>query len=622
MKSFVVKLSEFFSLSRSGATGGDNFAHDKRHLRIPMYQREFKWDEPKIQCLVRDIANHAKFLGIIILDEGDNAYEIVDGQQRITTCFLIFMAMHNLYSGHQREQQHILDLMQLNNTFVLSNDSVGDYMNIDNGQINLCITDSNDIYFQKAKFESAYENVYNDLAKMKGNNTLRTFQNKMRDCEILVMVNETNTETLPIEQVFLDINEKSQLLECEDIFKGHCFANFTNDALHKELRQHWISLKKCSAQFGRFGYKDLSQYLYHYLLAHRDKSLPENLSPYGIHILDGKTIDETENLLKEMIDYGEKIIQFRESIGKDEYRFVDICPDSHARRNTNDHISLKLMAIEMLDIEHILYQKLPFFALIHALYKNDFGAALTHGILKKVFTNLYVYSTLFVLRGGRKSKGDINISIMDALKGRNPIPEIDRKAKQMRNDLLQTFEFKYNFKSTTLEFIYSIIDFYEAGQNWLTKKYTRDAGFTLEHFIIPNNRRRKVKWRAQTDFDFIISGNLNTYKRLAYNYIILPRELNEDLGHDDIVKKIAYINEWYAKRGGTVPKHIKIFIDHIKVLDSYRVLTGYKENDKTSRENIEQSYSEFIEDYFSEENQNQLSQKLKQSFQTAFRNNP
>jgi hypothetical protein len=221
MKSFVVKLADFFVLNRSGTAHSDNFAADTRHFLIPMYQREYKWDKHKIQCLIRDIANHEKFLGIIILYENDSAHEIVYGQQRITTCLLLLMAMYNLYGDHPREQQSILKLMQpYDHAFVLSNDSVGRFIDVSGGQMRLCIDTANDIYYQKSKFEAAYEVVYNLLSEMKNDGTLRAFQQKLRDCEVLVMVNQTHTGTQPIEQVFLDINEKSQLWDVEDIFKN------------------------------------------------------------------------------------------------------------------------------------------------------------------------------------------------------------------------------------------------------------------------------------------------------------------------------------------------------------------------------------------------------------------
>jgi len=621
MKSFVVKLADFFTLNRSNAANGDNFATDKRHLLIPMYQREYKWDEPKIQCLIRDIANHEKFLGIIILDENDTAHEIVDGQQRITTCFLMLMSMYNLYGSQPREQQHILNLMQpINNTFILSNDSIGRYIDISNGQMSLCIEDANDMFFQKSKFYSAYNIIYNALSEMKTNNKLRKFQQKLRACEVLVMVNETHPDTQPIEQVFLDINEKSQLLDVEDIFKGHCFENFSDETLHAELRQRWANLKRVGIQFASFGYKDLSQYLYHYLLAHQDNKLPEDLSPKGIHILTGKTMDDTETLINCMIEYGEKILAFRTAVGQNEYRFVDICPNSQDYGNTNDHIALKRMAIEILDTSNSLYQKLPFFILVHVLSTRNFGEALTHDALRRIFTNIYIYSSLFVARGGKKSKSDIDLSVRDALGSDNPVLNTINAAKQLRTTLVDAFEFKSNFKLEALEFVFSIIDFYNANQNWLTQKYTNENGFTLEHFIIPNNRGKRIKWRSQTDFEFSITNNhAAQYKNRAYNYVILPKIINEQLGHDDVISKIADIREWYSSRQTNIPPHIAVFIEHIEALPTYQEIQTYKKT-PTSHDDIEVGYNNFIEEYFSEDKQSLLRSVIQQGFQHAFRN--
>lgn len=623
MKSFVVKMGDFFTLDRSGAPNGDNFATDKRHFLIPMYQREYKWGEPKIQCLINDIANHEKFLGIIILDENASAHEIVDGQQRITTCFLMLMAMYNLYSGQPREQQNILNLMQpYNGNFVLSNDSVGEYINISGGQMNLCIVDANDMFFQKNKFIAAYQIIYNALFEMKENNTLRAFQQKLRDCEVLVMINIIHTDTQPIEQVFLDINEKSQLLDVEDIFKGHCFENFSDDNLHLELRQHWANLKRVGIRFGPFGYKDLSQYIYHYLLAYQDKKLPEDLSPNGTHILAGKTMDDTETLLKFMIEYGEKILSFRAAVSQNEYRFVDICPNSQAYGNTSDHIALKRMAIEILDASSSLYQKLPFFVLVHILSTQNFGEALTHDAIRRIFTNIYIYSSLFVARGGKKSKGDIDLSVRDALSSDNPVSNTINAAKQLRKALVDAFEFKSNFKSEALEFVFSVIDLYNANQNWLVNKYTNDNGSTLEHFIIPANRGRMVKWRSQTDFEFSITNNhIAQYKNRAYNNIILPRDLNEQLEHDDIVSKIADIRRWFASRQTNLPPHIALFIEHIEALPTYKEILHCKET-PTLHDTIEAAYNSFIEEYFSEEKQNILRFKIQRAFHDAFRNTP
>ncbi len=57
--------------------------------------------------------------------------------------------------------------------------------------------------------------------------------------------------------------------------------------------------------FKKFGFVDASQYIYLYLLEVEGCSIPKNLTLNGKHYLDGKDMDETESILKEMIAYGQ-----------------------------------------------------------------------------------------------------------------------------------------------------------------------------------------------------------------------------------------------------------------------------------------------------------------------------
>ena len=64
---------------------------------------------------------------------------------------------------------------------------------------------------------------------------------------------------------FIDINEKAQLLDVEDIFKGHCFEIFSPE-FYSNLRDTWVNLKKCAVGFKKFGIKTLGDYIYLFLL--------------------------------------------------------------------------------------------------------------------------------------------------------------------------------------------------------------------------------------------------------------------------------------------------------------------------------------------------------------------
>lgn len=110
MKAFTVNIKDFFKLD-SKRELDSNFNPHKKKLVIPMYQREFAWTNEKIDQLLQDILQRDKFLGIVILDESNDHYDIIDGQQRITTCYLTLLCLYNLYEGSQHEQDSIRGLL-------------------------------------------------------------------------------------------------------------------------------------------------------------------------------------------------------------------------------------------------------------------------------------------------------------------------------------------------------------------------------------------------------------------------------------------------------------------------------------------------------------------------------
>lgn len=86
---------------------------EKRQYRIPVYQRPYSWGENNIRRLLEDIRDTLKndepvFMGTMQLSEpstdasGINTYDIIDGQQRITT-FIILLALLGVLPKHVRK---------------------------------------------------------------------------------------------------------------------------------------------------------------------------------------------------------------------------------------------------------------------------------------------------------------------------------------------------------------------------------------------------------------------------------------------------------------------------------------------------------------------------------------
>jgi uncharacterized protein with ParB-like and HNH nuclease domain len=80
---------------------------------IPNYQRDYSWDESNIEKFCADIENSYTnnesmyFIGSIICIKKDNNYEIIDGQQRITTIFIYLKIMKELIFNNKKESRLI-----------------------------------------------------------------------------------------------------------------------------------------------------------------------------------------------------------------------------------------------------------------------------------------------------------------------------------------------------------------------------------------------------------------------------------------------------------------------------------------------------------------------------------
>ena len=87
----------------------ENLFHTSKIYNVPVYQRPYSWDKEQVTILLDDLLNEFNsesknegyYTGnLIIYDKNENIngliskYEIIDGQQRITTFSLILLAVY------------------------------------------------------------------------------------------------------------------------------------------------------------------------------------------------------------------------------------------------------------------------------------------------------------------------------------------------------------------------------------------------------------------------------------------------------------------------------------------------------------------------------------------------
>lgn len=83
---------------------GESF---KSHYTVPDYQREYVWEDENLEQLFDDIVssyeeNSGKsyFTGMTVVYENESKYELIDGQQRMTTFFILLCVIIDFYKQH------------------------------------------------------------------------------------------------------------------------------------------------------------------------------------------------------------------------------------------------------------------------------------------------------------------------------------------------------------------------------------------------------------------------------------------------------------------------------------------------------------------------------------------
>ena len=641
LESFVVSIAEFFLIRRDEEP---NFDNNRKKYVIPKYQREYKWTAEKVQTLISDINNRDKFLGNIILNKVSDYYEIVDGQQRITTILLILIALFNLNGipnskELSEEQRDILRYLYKAQRPVLLNESIGNYIHLANNTIEIQISNEDDIYYQKDTFANLYKIILDLLSTV----DLRNFQNKLLDSEFLVLIGDTQgRQNNSIEEVFLDINFKSQLLDVADIFKGYCFKNYSS-AYHDELKQQWTEVRKYTKQFEKIGYsesdKETCQYIYHYLLSRPETyRIPANLSIAGKHYLEDKQHTQTKQLLMDMASYGKHIMTLVDNISKDNYIFEDLCSDAERYRadGVNHQIIRRALASIMLN-QNVQYYKFPIFMIVHYIMsRSALKDAFTYEDLKKLVSNYYAYAFFFISNPQNKNKSSIDQTIFSELykidegaAAAEVVNGIIKATQNLRRCYLDEYVQFSTFSKEKAYALYSLMDNYVARNNYIGNIYCSPE-YNVEHLIAHDNRNLTIIWdEADNNFSFSLRELLGSpdgktykttkYRKMTANYLIIPAGLNTELGKRDIVKKIEMIKEYYKRQRIRIPKHVETILLHIEKQPEYKSLSELK-GTRGSDEEIKEAYKNFVNAYFSDEQQHVLYEGLQSALRSAFEN--
>lgn len=256
---------------------------------IPEYQRPYSWTNEQIDTLFRDIWEFTSnnggtendgtyFLGSIVSYENENGeQEIIDGQQRITSLFLLLRAIYTkLTITDEKSPEAINFISKIEPLIWRTNKLTGkvDYTSI--LLTSKVISDSeNEILkniletgITKDKFQDSYSKNYNQLLNLleekSKENALMIYQfiyALLNQVIILPITADTQDTALTI---FSTLNDRGLPLSDADIFKAKIYNNLNKEEKEKFIEE-WKELEEDSIRIS----ESIQQLFYYHMFYQR-----------------------------------------------------------------------------------------------------------------------------------------------------------------------------------------------------------------------------------------------------------------------------------------------------------------------------------------------------------------
>lgn len=305
------------------------FAGDTK-FEIPRNQRKYVWEEKQWRELLGDIDYIKKcklnsnndishFLGSFVLQENESFLEIIDGQQRITTLFMVLSAICVLFNELQSEEEHGKTRQYLSGNIGLKSQ----YMRLTNKKIsNISIIMAQSCkYRENIKANNLLDKALIDKSDDGNKRILNCFEfyynqfaENYRELEELISVREIildmkvihiNSENeLDCYDIFEILNARGVDLEESELLKNYIFKYAQPEYTVDRAKEIWTKIEKnmdiCNG--------NMEQFLSHFTIYRYYKPTKEE----GVfRIIKGNTNKSEVNcLLDELLAASEKYILF------------------------------------------------------------------------------------------------------------------------------------------------------------------------------------------------------------------------------------------------------------------------------------------------------------------------
>lgn len=256
----------------------DVLEKNKRVFRVPVYQRNYDWTNIQCEKLFLDILEANKkncqhFIGTVVyIDDvnggsGLNEVLIIDGQQRITTIYILLKALYNASKGvsaHiESEIEEVMFNRHCDETYKIKLKPV----KTDNEQLLYMIKDrielmdrSSNVYKNYITFKKLIDE------KLKSGLEINDILNGVKKLEVVEIILDKSQGDEP-QKIFESINSTGLDLSLADLVRNYLLMdNINQENLYEE---YWLEIEK------NVGYKNLGDFVINYLNSQISKSVNE-----------------------------------------------------------------------------------------------------------------------------------------------------------------------------------------------------------------------------------------------------------------------------------------------------------------------------------------------------------
>lgn len=246
----------------------DVLEKNKRVFKIPVYQRNYDWTNIQCEKLFQDIIkanemDRQHFMGTVVyIDDisggsGLNEVLIIDGQQRITTIYILLKALYDAAEDVSSLVENQIEEVMFNRHCEEKYKVKLKPVKSDNEQLILLVKNKTDKMDRNSNIYKNYV-VFQELIKntLENGLELNDILNGIKKLEIVEIILDKLQGDEP-QKIFESINSTGLELSLADLIRNYLLMD---DEKQDELyEEYWLEIEK------NVGYKNLGDFVINYL---------------------------------------------------------------------------------------------------------------------------------------------------------------------------------------------------------------------------------------------------------------------------------------------------------------------------------------------------------------------